>query len=95
LKLLLDDVGPLSDSFRAKTRSVRVSLPIDRVDEDKLTRLRHALEEHRGNCPVSLEIKYAGHWAATLPTRNISVDPSDAMMSTLERLFGEKVCELR
>jgi hypothetical protein len=28
-------------------------------------------------------------------TRKILVDPSEAMLTRLERLFGEKVCELR
>jgi len=95
VKLLLDDVSELTESLRSRTKSVRVSLRVEQVDEDKLSRLRQTLEDHRGNCPVSLEIRAATSWCATINTRNISVDPSDAMLTSLERLFGEKVCELR
>jgi len=95
IKLLLDDVTELTESLRAKTRSVRVSLSAEKLDEGTLVKLRATLEAHRGNCPVSLEIRSAARWAVTIPARNVSVDPTEAMMSSLERLFGEKVCELR
>jgi hypothetical protein len=29
------------------------------------------------------------------PSGKLTVEPSEAMMMSLERLFGEKVCELR
>jgi DNA polymerase-3 subunit alpha len=95
MKLLLDQIAPLGDSLRSRTRSVRVRVQVDRVDKQKLVELRRALEDFPGACPVTLQLVSHGAWHVTMGTRKILVDPSEAMLARLERLFGEKVCELR
>ena len=93
MKLLLEDVSPLVQAFRSRTRSVRVSVHVDRLDKPKLVALRRALEAHPGSCPVMVQLVAMG-WKVTLQNK-LMVELSEAMMMSLERLFGEKVCEQR
>jgi DNA polymerase-3 subunit alpha len=95
VKLVLDTVALLVDAFRARTRSVRVRVHVDRVDKQKLLELRRTLEDFPGACPVTLQLVSDDAWHVTMGTKKILVDPSEAMLARLERLFGEKVCELR
>jgi DNA polymerase-3 subunit alpha len=95
MKLLLDSVQPLVQAFRARTRAVRVRVHVDRVDKRKLVELRRALEAHPGTCPVVVQLDSSQEWRVMLGSGRLTVEPSEAMMMHLERLFGEKVCELR
>jgi GTP-binding protein len=95
MKLLLDSVTPLVQAFRAKTRAVRVRVHVDRIDKKKLVELRRALEAHPGTCPVVVQLDSSADWRVMFPSGKLTVEPSEAMMMSLERLFGEKVCELR
>ena len=94
-KILLEDVVILSDALHQKTTAVRVKLSVDEVDRDKLTSLRAMLERFPGPCPVSLEVAAQGDWRVNIDETGLYVDPSDALVSSLERIFGQKVCELR
>jgi DNA polymerase-3 subunit alpha len=94
-KLLLEEVAPLAQALRARTKSVRVRLAVERSDARKLAQLREALEKHPGPCPVTIELVSSERWAVTLPMTGVSVEPSEVLLSQLERLFGEKVTELR
>jgi hypothetical protein len=51
------------------------------------------MEEFPGRCPVTLMIA-AESWQVRLDASSFLVDPSEAMMTAVERVFGEKVCEL-
>jgi DNA polymerase-3 subunit alpha len=95
MKLLLESVTPLVQAFRAKTRAVRVRVHVDRIDKKKLAELRRALEAHPGTCPVVVQLDSSSDWRVMLGNGRLTVEPSEAMMMSLERLFGEKVCELR
>jgi DNA polymerase-3 subunit alpha len=94
VKLLLDDAALLVQAFRAKTKAVRVRVHVDRCDKRKLVELRRALEAHPGRCPVRVEL-FSTEWRVSLGSGKLMVEPSEAMLGSLERLFGEKVCELR
>ena len=95
MKLLLDEATPLTDAFRARTKSVRVRVHVDRLDRAKLQELRRTLEDFPGRCPVELQLVSDTAWRVSMATAKIQVDPTDALLDRLERLFGEKVCELR
>ncbi len=95
VKLLLEEATSLVQAFRNKTRAVRVRVPVDRVDKKKLIELRRALESHPGTCPVVVQLVSGTEWRVTLGGGKLTVEPSEAMLSSLERLFGEKICELR
>jgi DNA polymerase-3 subunit alpha len=95
MKLLLDAVTPMVAAFRAKTKAVRVRVHVDRVDKRKLSELRRALEAHPGTCPVVVQLDSSSDWRVLFNSGRLTVEPSESMMMSLERLFGEKVCELR
>jgi len=94
-KILLIEATPLAAALRAKTKAVRVRLPVERTDVNKLRALKRTLELNPGPCPVSLELTSSERWTVSVGDTGLSVEPSDAFLSSLERLFGEKVCELR
>ena len=94
-KLVLDAVKPLAQALREKTKSVRVSVTVEKVDRKKLSALREALGAFPGPCPVSLELKSVERWVVSVAQTGLTVEPSDALLANLERLFGEKVVELR
>ncbi len=94
-KIVLQDVALLAAALAQQTRSVRVRLAVDDTDRTQLTSLKTALEDHPGPCPVSLELLAPGRWRVSLQETGLSVEPSDTLLSKLERLFGDNVCELR
>ena len=95
-KLVLMEAAPLAESLRARTKAVRLRLHVDRTDSTKLVGLKKALDDYPGPCPVTLEIlSPKERWWISVPQTGLSVEPSEAFLSSLERLFGEKVCELR
>jgi DNA polymerase-3 subunit alpha len=95
MKLLLDEATPLADAFRARAKSVCVSVHVDRLDRAKLIELRRTLEDFPGRCPVELQLLSDTAWTVKMATAKIQVDPTEALLERLEGLFGEKVCELR
>ena len=94
-KILLEEVVLLSDALHSKTTAVTVKLDVAQVNKDKLQSLRTALEQHPGPCPVSLELLAQDDWRVSFAETGMHVDPTDAFLLSLERLFGHKVCELR
>lgn len=93
-KIVLDEVHPLAESLQKKTTRVRVRLSVDKVDRRGLEALRDTLGRYPGKCPVTLELTSPEKWAA-IAGIGMSVAPTDGLLASLEKLFGEKVCELR
>jgi DNA polymerase-3 subunit alpha len=93
-KILLEEATLLSDALHARTTSITVRLAVQAIDRTKLDSLRSMLEQHPGPCPVSLELQSPGDWRVNIADTGLFVDPSDALLAGLERLFGSKVCEL-
>ncbi|MCA9605992.1 MAG: DNA polymerase III subunit alpha, partial [Myxococcales bacterium] len=94
-KLVLLEVAMLADELRARTKSVRLRLKVERTNPNQLEALKRTLEEHPGPCPVTLELRSTERWMVRFAKTGLSVEPSEQFLSSLERLFGEKVCELR
>jgi DNA polymerase-3 subunit alpha len=94
-KLTLQQVKPLAQALRERTKAVRVKVFVERVDAKKLRALRDTLRAHPGPCPVGLELASVERWSVSVPELGVSVEPSDALLASLERLFGEKIVELR
>jgi DNA polymerase-3 subunit alpha len=93
-KILLEEATLLSEALHERTTSITVRLAVEAIDRAKLDSLRAMLEQFPGPCPVSLELDSPGSWRVNLPETGLFVEPSDALLSGLERLFGAKVCEL-
>ncbi|WP_437737956.1 DNA polymerase III subunit alpha [Sorangium sp. So ce1335] len=94
--LLLDEVQPLSDAILAQTRSVAITLKSRSARREHIDRLGALLRASPGVCPVQLVIQLDDGAEAVLALgRDLRVEPNDAMLGRLEKLFGEKVAELR
>ncbi|MDH5493425.1 MAG: DNA polymerase III subunit alpha, partial [Myxococcales bacterium] len=91
VKLLLESAQPLASVISEQTRSISVRLGVDEIDRDKLDQLRRTLEGHPGPCSVSLELIAEG-WRVLFDPLGPNVDPSEALKSNVDRLFGESVC---
>jgi DNA polymerase-3 subunit alpha len=92
--LLVDEVVPLSDAVRGATRSIRLRLDAAEHGPECLGPLKELLSEHRGGCSVELWLSLPGGAQARLALDDFRVEPSDAVLSGLERLFGTHVAEL-
>ncbi len=92
--LLLDDVILLSEAIRAETRAVAIRLRAGAATPGHLRELAVVLREAPGGCPVQIIIETETGATALLraPQR---VEPSDVMLSRLERLFGQSVAQLK
>jgi DNA polymerase-3 subunit alpha len=94
--LLIDEVLVLSDAIRAETRGITIRLAGAAVVPPQLERLGELLRGSRGGCPVELVIETEeGAQAILALDRGLRVDPSDALLASLERLFGAGVAQLR
>jgi DNA polymerase-3 subunit alpha len=94
--LLLDEAVPLSDAIRAATKSVAIKLFAQKTRREHLGKLASVLRASPGVCPVQLVIQLDDGAEATLSLgRELRVEPTDGMLAQLEKLFGEKVAELR
>ena len=92
--LFLNEARPLSEAIREITRSVVIRLPVDRLKREQLGMMRSVLAESPGGCPVQLVLDVGGDAEAVLNLPKLRVDPTDAMLAGLERVFGEKVADL-
>jgi DNA polymerase-3 subunit alpha len=93
-KILLEEATLLSEALQERTTSITVRLAVETINRTKLDSLRSMLERYPGPCPVTLELNSPGDWRVNLAETGLFVDPTDALLTGLERLFGTKVCEL-
>jgi DNA polymerase III subunit alpha len=94
--LMLDEAVPLADAIRAETRSVAIRVAASRAKPEQMGRLAEVLKSSPGVCPVQLVIQLEDGAEAVLSvSREFRVEPNDKMLARLEKLFGEKVAELR
>ncbi|MBM4358944.1 MAG: DNA polymerase III subunit alpha [Deltaproteobacteria bacterium] len=93
--LLLDETTPLSDAIRAETRGVQIRLRASDIERRHVERLAEILKASPGSCPVQLVLQTEDGEAILAVGKSLRVEPSDAMLASLERLFGAKVAELR
>ncbi len=94
--LLLDEAVPLADAIRAETKHVAIHVREQRAGREHIDRLRDVLRQSPGACSVQLVVELKdGSEAVLMLGREYRVEPSDGMLARLEKLFGEKVAELR
>ncbi|HVY47367.1 MAG TPA: OB-fold nucleic acid binding domain-containing protein, partial [Minicystis sp.] len=94
--LLLDEAVLLADAVRAETRSVAIRVAASRAKPEHMGKLAEVLRASPGVCPVQLFITLDDGAEAVLAVgKDLRVEPSDAMLARLEKLFGQKVAELR
>jgi DNA polymerase-3 subunit alpha len=95
-KVALLSATLLSEALKSRAREVHLRLDATIATERRLVSLKQLLAEHRGTIPVraSLALPDGATVTVMLP-RESCVDPSEAFMSRVEKIFGQKVAELR
>ncbi len=93
--LLVDQVEPLEDAVLKATRSLCIRLSVERTGREAFVKLKHLLENSPGPCSVELVLSLPGGAEAILALDGTRVTPSNAVLSGLERMFGDTVAELR
>ena len=95
-KVMLQEVTTLGDALKARARAVCVRLHPGLATDARLKALRTALTTHPGRCPVTaiLRLPDGTEVTVSLPA-TLCVDPSEALVASVEKIFGEKVAELR
>jgi DNA polymerase-3 subunit alpha len=89
-RLLAADVLPLDQAKLAEARFVTIRVPLPMWDRGKGERLRDILGQHRGDCPVTLELVRPGSWAiAVAPSAYYRVRPGPVLRDEIEALLGK------
>ncbi|HZN55181.1 MAG TPA: DNA polymerase III subunit alpha [Candidatus Polarisedimenticolaceae bacterium] len=89
VRLTADEVAPLDALRETKAEAVQVRLDAAEVDDDLLARLRAAVEAHRGEVALYLEIVRSGEFrvvARAEPT--LRVAPSPRLSAAIEGVVG-------
>jgi hypothetical protein len=77
-------------------KQVHLQVRADCATEEQLVRLRETLAEHRGPCPAFVHVLLPSRAEAVIELpRDLYVDPTEAMVDALERLFGSGATSLR
>ena len=92
--VLVDEAQPLSDKVKSSTRAVTLRLSCDRIGNRELVALREVLSAHPGACPVDLVLGLPEGAKAVFALEGAKVEPSDAMLGALERVFDDLVADL-
>ena len=93
--LFLNDAVPLVDAVKVDTRGMAIRLRTDKTSEADLKQMAQVLGNAKGDCPVSLIFALPDGAEAVLALKAHRVEVGDAVLSGLERIFGEQVAELR
>lgn len=91
--LFVDAVEPLSDAVLSATEKMTVRLDADAISNQQLSQLRSSLTQSPGSCAVELSLTLARGEEAILALAQ-KVTPTDAVLSEMERIFGDTVVEL-
>jgi DNA polymerase-3 subunit alpha len=94
--ILLYGAKPLADAVRADVRAIAIRIRAESARASELAGLARVLAAAKGPCPVALHVGFASGAEAVLSLgESWRVDVSDALLSGIERVFGEQVAELR
>lgn len=96
VRLTADEVAPLEGLHEKKAEAVQIRLDAAELDDDLVGKLRRAVESHRGEVALYLEIVRAGDFrvvARAEPTLRVS--PSRQLQAALENVVGPGRVRLR
>ncbi len=95
-QILLDEAQLLADFIRTETRGVSLRIAHERARTEQLHKLAELFRTCRGGCPVTLTLALDDGTEVSLALgQEFRVEASDPMLAGLERLFGDRVAELR
>ncbi len=90
--LFLNDARLLSEALLAEVRRLTVRLTADRTSEQQISLLASLVTQHPGAC--ALDVTLTTDVGEVLLSVSRGVEPGDAFLAGLERIFGERVVEI-
>lgn len=88
-KIIANHILTLDDAEMQTVESVRIRLNADKIDRDGLSRLRHLLLSHPGECPTFLHVVVDGKGEAVIALNSkLLVNPSRSFFEDMGRYFG-------
>lgn len=96
LKVLVNEILPMERVREQFTKSVSLTVDLDRVSEDTIVELRKILELHRGKCLCYLHVNGGGLKQNSLYlTRRHVVDPNKDFVLSVRKLLGPAAVRLQ
>jgi DNA polymerase-3 subunit alpha len=96
LKILVNEVIPIDDLRERFTKSIVLSLNLDRTDERTVIELRHLMERHRGRCACYIQVSGGGlSDNSVYLTRKHTVHPSPQFIDAIKQLLGASAVRLQ
>ena len=88
-KVLAERIMTLDEARVQTVDAVRIRLPAERLDRDGLTRLRHLLLNHPGECKTYLHLTVGGKGEAVIAlSSKLQVKPSRPFFEEMNEHFG-------
>jgi DNA polymerase-3 subunit alpha len=94
-EIKVDEVSRLSEVRAAKATRVELKMPIEAATPERLTELKSLLGKHPGSCSASLVLVQPGTAETRIGLKATRVAPDDDLFAAVDRLFGQKVCQVR
>jgi DNA polymerase-3 subunit alpha len=88
-KILAERIMTLDEAQAQSVDAVRIHLQADHLDRDGLTRLRHLLLNHPGDCKAFLHLTVGGKGEAVIAlSAKLQVKPSRSFFEEMSEHFG-------
>ena len=91
LRIIVNEVYPMEHVRQRFTKSITLSLNLNDVTEQTITRLREVAERHRGKCSCYISVA-AGEQAPPVRFKSVkfSIEPTDQFISDIENILGPR-----
>ena len=70
-------------------------MPAEVATPERLGELKSLLDKHPGACNASLVLVQPGTAETRIALRSTRIAPDDDLFAAIDRLFGQKVCQVR
>jgi DNA polymerase III subunit alpha len=93
-KVIANRILSLEDAQIQTVSSVRIHLDANRMDRDEISRLRHLLMSHPGDCKTYLHLMVNGEAEAVIAlSSKLQVSPSKGFFQEMDQHFGARCTE--
>jgi len=89
LRVLVNEVYPISKVKERFTRSVILSINVDGIREQAIHDLRILLEQHPGNCPCYISLEGTQQRPSMFHSPRYKVDPTEQFKEGAQLLLGD------
>lgn len=87
-KLLANKIMSIEEARLQSVEAVHIRLDAEKMDRDGLSRLRHLLMSHPGECKAMLHLEVQDKGEAVLELNKLTVNPTHAFFEDMHQYFG-------